>query len=64
MTVKKMKDLLISIAIILGFLAAWLLVEFKDWQDEVADTKQTCIETHLYANKTDTMVLCGKVATL
>lgn len=58
---EKIKDIAITTAIIGGAIAVFFWVQFQDWKDE---TKQVCIETHLYANKAETMELCGTLASL
>lgn len=64
MTKPKLIDIVICVLIIMLFFSLFMYVQIVDWEDAIAQEKQTCIESHLHLNKTKTFVLCGKVATL
>lgn len=64
MNKEKLLDLAISTLIIVGFIAAYIWVQIKDAQEEVAEDKQVCIITHQTLNRNESQEVCGKLASL
>lgn len=57
-----MKDLIIAVALTISILSAFVFV--SQIEPAKAEIKPVCIEAHLGLNKSESIVLCGKLVSL